>query len=141
MNAPGWADNSLLILHYDVSCLVSFAHHVEYHIVLRNLEVHVNFHTSLMSMSRHGVPYAARIKHGHAHGKLAGLKNVRMDELIDYALIGSLHSAQRLLCCLLNRNKGCLAGLVSRCTHHVELCRVRCIVAGEEYFLCSLCDV
>ena len=111
------------------------------YIVLRNLEVHVDLHSSLVSMCRHRVPYTARLKNGHTHRQLAGLQNVRMDELVDHTLVGSLHCTNRSLCSLLDRNKGRLACLVCRRTYHIELSRMLRIFTCEEYLFRSLCDV
>ena len=91
MNGPGRRNHRLLVPHDDVPGLLSLSHHVEHHLVLRHLEIHVDFHSALMGVGRHRVPHAARLQHGHAHGKLAGLQHVGMDELVDDALVGGLH--------------------------------------------------
>ena len=114
---------------------------MEYNVIFRNFEVHVDFHTALMSMCRHCVPDAARLENCHTHRKLACFENIRMDELIDRTLVGCLHSTYRALVCLLDRNKCCLVSAMCRSADHVELGRLLRINTLECNFLCSLSDV
>lgn len=125
------ADNSFLVLHHNVPCLGGLSHHVEYHVVAGNLKVHINLHAALMGVGRHGVPYASLLQHGHAHGQLAGLKYIRVDKLVDNALIGCLRCSAGPLGCLCNGDVGGGVGSMGRCAYHVELSRCRRVVAGK----------
>ena len=102
---------------------------MEHNVVPRNLKIHVNLHTALMGVGGHGIPYTAFLQNGHAHGQLAGLKHIRMDELVNHALIRCLRSAARPLGSLLNGDVGSGKGCVGRCAYHIELSWIGSVLA------------
>ena len=64
VDGPGGRDNSLLVMHDDVSCLGGLTHHVEDSIVLTHIKVEVNLHTAIVGMGGHSVPVRATVKLG-----------------------------------------------------------------------------
>ena len=92
-------------------------------------------------MGRHGIPDTAGLQFGHAHGKLAGLDNGRMDKLVDGALVALGHAAKRTLCRLSDSDEAGLIAGMGRCGHHVELCRCIGVVTGKQHFLCAHGDI
>ena len=122
VDRPRGRNNSLLVMHNDMSCFLGLAHHMKYRVVSAHIEIEVNLHTSVMGVARHGVPVRANLKLGKTHSKLAGLHNLGMYVLIDNSLIT-----------VLNRAAGHLARLcdvyfrygifgVSGAGGHIELC-------------------
>ena len=94
-----------------------------------------------MGVARHAVPDTARLQRCHSHGKLACFQHIRMNELVDDSLIGSIGITQRALCGILQGDQLCLVGRVGRRTHHVKFCRSLLTVTGKDHFLCAFCDV
>ena len=77
----------MFVLHNDVAGFLPFAHIVEHDIVFGDIKVKVNFHTPLVCVYRHGVPYRTGVQRGAAHRKLAGFQYGGVNKLIDNALI------------------------------------------------------
>ena len=92
-------------------------------------------------MRGHGVPDAAFGQLGQAHGELAGLQHVRMDELVDDTLVAGLRIAAGALVGVGKGQEGRLAGLVGRSGDEVETCRVLRILAAEADLLRPLGNV
>ena len=90
-----------------------------------------HFHAALVRVRRHGVPDIARLKLGQAHGELAGFQHVRVDELVDDALVRRLVGAHRHLLGGGEVQERGLVGAVRRGRHAVELGRVGLVVALE----------
>ena len=90
MDGPAWVDDSFLVVHDDVSCLLWLAHVVHNKCIVIYIEVHVNFHTSVMCMSRHGVPYASWEEFCKSHGDLSGIYLACYDIFVDYSVVGLL---------------------------------------------------
>ena len=47
---PAGADDSLLVMHDDMSGLLGLTHEMEYHVIIFQLKIEVNFHSSLVGM-------------------------------------------------------------------------------------------
>ena len=109
MDAPGRADNSIIVVHHNMAGFGRLAAHVEYGLAFGNLEVGVDLHAALMGVAGHGVPVGAGLQLGNAHAQLAGLEHVGVDEMIDGALIAGLDAAQRTVICIRHLDE---AGLV-----------------------------
>ena len=131
MDTPAGADDCLLVLHHQMLGFRGRAHKMEYHVILRNIDIGVNLHAALVGMYGHGIPYAARLQNRQAHGKLAGFQHIRVDKLIDHSLVGGLQAAERLLCGVGDPDKRCFIRAVSRSAHHKEFCRIRFVLAGK----------
>ena len=59
MDGPAGGDDCLFVTHYDVAGLIGLTHIVHNKGILRHIEIQIYFHTSVMCMTRHGVPYTA----------------------------------------------------------------------------------
>lgn len=118
-------------MHDDVPGLLALAHHVEDHVALGDLKVSVDLHAALVGVGGHGVPDAARLQDGHAHGQLAGLQHGGVNELVDGALVAGLHGAQGPLGSVGQFDQPGLVGAVGGGGNHVELGRALAAVAFE----------
>ena len=87
VDAPGGADDSIFVVHHDVAGLGRLTAHVEHDLSLGQLKVGVDLHPALVGVAGHRVPVGTRLQLGHTHAQLAGLQHIRVDELIDGALI------------------------------------------------------
>ena len=141
VDAPGGADDSVLVVHHDVPGLGGLAAHVEDHLPLGQLEIGVDLHPALVGVAGHGVPVGAGLQLGHAHAQLAGLEHVGVDELVDGALVAGLGAAQRPVIGVRHLDQAGLVGAVGRGRHHVELGGVGGISRGKGDFLGALGDV
>ena len=94
-----------------------------------------------MGVSGHGVPDAALGQLGQAHGKLAGLQHVRVDELVDDTLVAGFGISAGALVGIGEGQEGRLAGLVGRGGNEIETCRILRILAAEADLFGSLGDV
>ena len=94
-----------------------------------------------MGVAGHGVPVAARLQAGHAHGQLAGLQHAGMDELVDGALVAGLQAAQGTLGGLLQGDQLGLVAAVCRGGDHVELGGMLGVIALEGDLLGALGNV
>ena len=56
--------------------------------------------------------------------QLAGLQHIRVDELIDGALIAGLDAAQRTVICISHLDEAGLVRAMCRSGDHIELCRM-----------------
>ena len=63
-------------------------------LILRNFKVEINLHTSLVSVSRHGVPGAARLKFRHTHLELASWNNLLHEHPVDDAMVALFESSE-----------------------------------------------
>ena len=59
MDGPAGGDHCFFVTHYDVAGLIGLTHIVHNKGILRHIEIQIYFHTSVMCMTRHGVPYTA----------------------------------------------------------------------------------
>ena len=121
--------------------IVGLAHEVEDDLVLRHFKVEVHLHAALVGVGRHGVPHAAGREDRHAHGELAGLQHVGMDELVDHALVAGLRRAAGLLGRVGDADQPVLVAAMGRGGHHVELGGLGRMVAGEQHLLGPAGDV
>ena len=62
VDAPGGADDSVLVVHHDVAGLRGLAAHVEHHLPLGQFKVGVDLHPALMRVAGHGVPVGAGLQ-------------------------------------------------------------------------------
>ena len=110
-----------------MSCLRRLTHIVEYDIILRNFEIEVYLHSSVMCVAWHRVPYAARLKCGHTHLKLTALNLSRKNILADSSVVSILKTAKLLLILrkdiLLRVNEYSRISLMCRSTVKVKLSR------------------
>ena len=65
-----------------------------------------------MRVAGHCIPDTAGSQLGKAHGKLACLQHIGMDELVDHSLVGVLLIAAGTVVCLVKREECRLARLV-----------------------------
>ena len=98
VQGPGGRNHGLIVLHDNVAGLLGLTHQMQHDAVFRQVEVSVDLHSPLMGVGRDTVPDAARLQLGQAHGQLAGLQHIGVDELIDDPLVGGLHAAQGGAC-------------------------------------------
>ena len=141
MDGPGRGDHGLLVMQDHVTGFLRFAHHVEDHVLILDVEVEVDLHAALVGVARHGIPVAARGELGHAHAQLAALHDGRMEVLVDDALVAGLGAAQRALIGLVDIHQDVRIGLVRRAGVDVVLGRVRGVDALHLDFLRAHADV
>ena len=141
MNAPRRADDSILVVHHDVAGLGRLAAHVEHHLPLGQFKVGINFHAPLVGVAGHRVPVGTGFQFGHTHAELAGLQHIRVDELIDGALIAGLDAAQRTVICISHLDEAGLVRAMCRSGDHIELCRMLGVCGSKSNFLGTLGDI
>lgn len=141
VDAPGGADDSVLVVHHDVAGLRGLAAHVEHHLPLGQFKVGVDLHPALMRVAGHSVPVGAGLQLGHAHAQLAGLEHVGVDELIDGALIAGLDAAQRTVICISHLDEAGLVRAMCRSGDHIELCRMLGVCGSKRNFPGTLGDI
>ena len=141
MDAPGRADDSVIVVHHNMAGFGRLAAHVEYGLAFGNLEVGVDLHAALVGVAGHGVPVAARLQSGHAHGKLAGFQHAGVDKLVDGALVAGFQGAQRALGSVSQGDQLGFVTAMGRSTDHIELGGLGGIIAGKGNFLGALGDV
>ena len=141
VDAPGRADDRVIVVHDNMAGLGGLTAHVENDLALGDLKVGVDLHAALVGVAGHGVPVAAGLQSGHTHGQLAGLEHAGMDELVDRALVAGLDAAQRALGGLLNGDELVLIAAMGRGRDHVELGRMLRVVALEGDLLVALGQV
>ncbi|MBA7590119.1 hypothetical protein ES708_32221 [subsurface metagenome] len=59
-----------------------------YGLVCGHLKIKIGFHSPVVRMCRHGVPYTACLEFGHAHLKLAGIHDTVHQQFVDLPGIG-----------------------------------------------------
>ena len=94
-----------------------------------------------MGVAGHRVPVGTRLQRGHAHAQLAGLQHIRVDELVDGALVAGLDAAQRTMVRIGHLDEAGLVRAVRRSGDHVELGRMLRVGGSKGHFLGALGDV
>src|SRR5690606_2439811 len=141
MDRPGRRDHGLFIVHPDMAGFVHWTHKMRYGLSFGYIKVEIDFHTAIVSMRRHRVPYRTRFELGHTHLKLASLNDGMQEHLVDDTVVGRLHTAQfdfvGIFFCHATGRK-CM---VSWCGVEIEFCRILAIVTAEIDFLRSFSNV
>ena len=94
MNRPAGRNDRLFVVHYYVAGFVGLAHKLDNRLLLGQLEVHINFHSSLVSVAGKRIPCAALDQLGHAHCKLTALAYVADYELVNRPFVDTLARAE-----------------------------------------------
>ena len=122
-------------MHHYMTCFRRLPHEVKNHGIFRHLKVQVYFHTTLMSMTRHAVPHAAWLQSGHTHDQLAALHALRMNILVDVAIIRVRQAAQMIRHNVFTLDFDGRIGFVRRAAGKIEFCGILGIVACKNYVL------
>ena len=93
VDAPGRADDRVIVVHDNMAGLGGLTGTCGKRPGLGDLKVGVDLHAALVGVAGHGVPVAARLQSGHAHGKLAGFQHAGVDKLVDGALVAGFQGA------------------------------------------------
>ena len=121
--------------------LLPLSHQVKDRLILGKLKVEIDLHAPLVGMGGHGVPDAARLQHGHAHGELAGGQHVGVDELVDDPPVGQSRVAAGPLGRVRQTQQARLIAAVGGGGDDVEFGGGGGIVAGEKDLLRAPGDV
>ena len=121
---PARRNYSLLVVHNDMPRFLRCAHKMNDRFVFGKLEVHIYFHSPLVSMARKRVPGVAGIEFGHTHCKLTALAHVADNELIDSPLVDAFVCAQVALNAVLD-SVGRRPALYGLYYFHRRICLVR----------------
>ena len=73
---------------------VRLAHEVEHAVLGLHVEVEIDFGAPVVQMARHGVPDAARFERSEPEQQLRGLAHVRVNVLVDRALVRGVQRAE-----------------------------------------------
>jgi len=120
--------------------------------ILRNIEIKIYFHTSVMCMAWHCIPYTSRLKLSHTHFKLTCLNLSGKNILVDNSVVGLLKRSKLFLVFILDDNnafrrssfslnKNCWICLMCRCAVDIKLSRLACIAACKRNIFCSHSDI
>ena len=152
MDRPARADHRLLVTHHDVARLLRLTHIVHYESILRQIKVQIYFHSAVVRMAGHRVPYTARLQLRHTHFQLAALYLTRQDVFVDRTLVGIFDRTKVFLVFFLDDHfafpgrtfaldqyRG--IRLVRRCGIDIEFCRVLCIITFKNDILCTHADI
>ena len=114
MDTPFRRDDSLIVVHPDVAAFLRLTHEMAYSLVLRKLEIEINLHATLVRVSRHCVPGAARLELCHTHLKLACRNHFLHEHSVDDTVIAFLKGSKLHLDCLFTSGQVVRISSVSR---------------------------
>ena len=152
MNGPARADHCLLVAHHDVARLLRLTHIVHYESIFRQIKIQIHFHSAVVCMAGHRVPYTARLQLCHTHLQLTALYLSRQDVLVDGTLICVFHSTQMLLILVLDDHFALTGSAfpldqyrgirgMRRCGVDIKLRRILCIITFKFDILCAHSDI
>ncbi|GDO09685.1 hypothetical protein BvCmsKSP081_00152 [Escherichia coli] len=87
MNRPARGDHRLLVMHHNVTRFLRLPHHVENAGVIIHIEIEINFHPALVSVTRHGVPQVTWSQLRQPHTQLAGFQHIRDKIFVNCATV------------------------------------------------------
>ncbi|CSG19052.1 Uncharacterised protein [Shigella sonnei] len=87
MDRPAGGDHRLLVMHHNVTRFLRLPHHVENAGVIIHIEIEINFHPALVSVTRHGVPQVTWSQLRQPHTQLAGFQHIRDKIFVNCATV------------------------------------------------------
>ncbi|CSG11889.1 Uncharacterised protein [Shigella sonnei] len=74
-------------MHHNVTRFLRLPHHVENAGVIIHIEIEINFHPALVSVTRHGVPQVTWSQLRQPHTQLAGFQHIRDKIFVNCATV------------------------------------------------------
>ena len=117
-----------------------------------NIKIQINFHSSVMGVAWHSVPYTARLQFCHAHFQLAAFYLSRQNVFTNRSVIGLFQCSQLYLIfifynhnalfrCSFRLNQHRRICMVRRCAVKIEFCRYCAFFAGKSDFFYTHANV
>jgi hypothetical protein len=125
VKGPRRRNDGLLVGHDDVTGFGRLAHEMKHAVIRFHVEVEIRFGAPVVQMAGHRVPDASGLESREAEQQLRRFADVRMDVLVDGALVGSLERSEPHRLRRVDRNLHRLEPGMRRSAHEVELCGSR----------------
>ena len=81
-------------MHPDMTGFLRLAHEMADRLIVRDLEIEIDFHTTFVSVCRHSIPGAAWLKLCHTHLKLACRDDLLYKHPVDDTVVALFESTE-----------------------------------------------